>query len=417
MTTPKDFKSSRLANVPLATVWSEFTPLAQKHNAVNLGQGFPSFAPEQFVKDSLTDVVENGDALSHQYSKTVGAPEVSKLITDHYSAKWDFKITPEQFAICNGATQGLNATFQTILSPDDEVIVFEPFFDCYVNDIEMAHGKAVVVPLTPCDVSASNWAFDPEVLRKAVTNKTKAILINTPMNIPGKVFSLSELQVIADIATQHDLLVLSDEVYENITFDGHKHIPIATLPGMFERTLTMLSAGKTFSCTGWKIGWVFGPERLINALGQTLSFQTFCVATPLKLAIARSYKQAESNGFYERFSAMYNTKRTMLLDGLDKAGLRPITPQGSFFVLANIDDIDRKLYMDPAETNVARDWQFCRWLTKEIGVGAIPVTAFCRPSSRPQLEKYVRFAFCKTDEAILEGSKRMLQLRKFIPRR
>jgi len=410
----EEFAARRLSNVPKTTVWSEMTPLALEYKAVNLGQGFPTFHPPDFVMKHVASVVTDEAApLNHQYCRMFGHFELVNPLRSIYAKRLQRDIQPMELMVTNGVTQGLNLCCQAFLQSGDECVVFEPYFDLYGNDIEMAGATVQLIPMVPSTTHANEWKFSEELLRSKITSKTKAILLNNPQNVPGKVWSLEELKVVAAVAQEHDLLVFADEVYMSLVYDGLEHVSIASLPGMFERTITMCSAGKTFSCTGYKIGWVVAPEAFIIPLSQVQAHQSFSIATPLQIAVGRSLVDAETCGYYEKLVSTYSAKRGALVKALTDAGLQVVMPAGGYFALADISRVDESHYVDPKETSVGRDWQFCRWMTKVIGVNAIPTTAFCSPESRPQLEKFVRFAFCKKDEDIAEAGVRLQKLQAY----
>lgn len=411
-----EFTAKRLASIPKKTVWTEFTPLAMEHGAVNLGQGFPNFAPEDFVVQEAVNALQAENPLNQQYARAGGNLELVKVVQQRYSRMLNRDIQPTEVQITNGTTQALNLAFQATCNAGDEIIVMEPYFDLYQADIDLQAGLTKYVSLKPQGTRANDWTLDMAELRAAVTpGKTTGILVNTPQNVPGKVWTRAELEQIAAIAEEFDLLVYSDEVYDKLTYDGCAHIPFASLPNMWERTITMASSGKTLTTTGWKIGWAVGPAHLTGAIAQCAAFQTFSVCTPMQIAAAKSLTLAESNGYYDRFGAAYLRRRQMLCDVLTEVGLAPTVPQGSFFVLADTSAIDPSVYVDPnAADDVGLDWHFCRWLTREIGVGAIPVTAFCRKTSRPLYERYARFAFCKTEADIEEAGRRLQKLKAFM---
>ncbi|CUI14557.1 kynurenine aminotransferase, putative [Bodo saltans] len=413
--TLEEFAAKRLVQIPKQTVWSEMTPLAAAHKAINLGQGFPSFAPPEFVTNHIAAAVTDPNApLNHQYCRAFGHLELVEPLRKIYAERLQREIGQMELLVTNGVTQGLNLACQAFLGPEDELLSFEPYFDLYTNDVYLSSSNIQLVPMQTDDKLANNWSFTEEALRAKITPRTKAILVNTPQNVPGKVFRRDELELIAKIAVEFDLLVFADEVYMTLVYDGAEHISIASFPGMFDRTITMSSAGKTFSCTGYKIGWMVAPEPLIIALAKVSANQTFCVATPLQIAIGRSLADATTNGYFQKLISIYEGKRELLVTALKDAGLPVVMPAGGYFALADITGIDESHYVDPNDTtDVAKDWQFCRWLTKEIGVNAIPVTAFCRKETRPQFEKFVRFAFCKKDEDIQEAGKRLQKLKEF----
>ena len=399
--------------------------MAATHKAINLGQGFPNFQPEAFVADHAAAVCKDENPLCHQYARAPGHPDLVAQITRRYTTLLDRPVGPEHVQVTNGTTQALNVAFLALVDPGDEVVLFEPFFDLYPHDVTLAGGTCKFVSLMPHGTTANEWKLDIDALRKAcVRGKTKMIVLNTPMNVPGKVWSVEEMKEIAAVAEETDCLVISDEVYDRLVYPdaGQAHVSFASLPGMWERTITMASCGKTFTVTGWKIGWTVAPPAITLALGKVAAHQTFSVATPLQIAAARAYADAETNGYYGRLADSYLRRRDALCAVLKDVGLPPLVPQGSFFVLADISNVDPAHYLGAggdgddatAQQDVGKDWRFCRWLTREIGVCAIPTTAFVRPESRPMYDRYARFAFCKTEDEIKVAGERLKKLRDFM---
>lgn len=404
--------AQRIARVPKTSVWSEFTPLATECKAINLGQGFPTFPLEDFVKQEAASVFLGSDPLQHQYCRSLGHPELVQVLRKRYSALLGREIGMNEIEVTNGTTQALNLAFQATIEAGDEVIVIEPFFDLYTTDVEMAGGIPVFLSLKPNGRTGNDWVLDWAELEAKITNRTKAILVNTPQNVPGKVWSREELLRLAEVAQRRNLFVFADEVYDRLTYDGMDHVSIASLPGMWDRTITMCSSGKTLCSTGWKIGWTIANPEISQAIHNAQNNQSFSVCTPLQIAVARALTLAESNDYFNKLPQSYTERRSQLVEALESAGLPCIVPQGSFFVLADISGFDESLYVDANSTeDIGKDWHFCRWLTKNIGVSAIPVTAFCRPESRPLYEKYARFAFCKTEEMIAEAAIRLQKLK------
>lgn len=271
------------------SVFAEMSRLAVEHGAVNLGQGFPDFAGPDFVKEAAKAAI---DADLNQYAISHGAPRLRKAIAAAWGAAWNREIDVDrEITVTSGATETIFDALQAFLGPGDEVISFEPFYDSYTTSAILAGGKLVPVTLHPPD-----WSFSLDELRAAISPRTKALLLNTPHNPTGKVFTRAELDAVAALAIEHDLLVITDEVYDRITYDGAEHISLATLPGMWERTLTINSTGKTFSMTGWKIGFAIGPASLNVALRAVHQFVTFASGTPFQEAMAVAYETAESLG-------------------------------------------------------------------------------------------------------------------------
>ena len=380
------------------TVFAEYSALSLEYDAINLGQGFPDFPAPDFVIEAARSALSAGH---NQYARSAGHPRLVNALAAVYSPVFERELDPlTQIVVTTGATEGIFATVQGLVNPGDEVILIEPFYDSYPASVIMAGGTPVYIPLRPAPgaASAADWRIDIDELRAALTPKTKLLIINTPLNPVGKMYSREELLTLAQIAQEHDLLVLSDEVYEWMTYDETRHVRIATLPGMWERTITLGSAGKTFSVTGWKIGWAIGPEALAHAVLMAHQWIPFAVTTPLQEAVGAAFEQVEERNYLHELSVMYQAKREILLSALNDVGFPPVTPQGSYFILVDTTDLDA-----PLPTDDLRDVQICRWLTKEIGVTAIPPSAFYNAEHGHLAANVARFCFCKTD-AILEAA-------------
>jgi len=372
-----------------SSIFSEMSRIAAQHNAVNLGQGFPDFAGPDFVKAAAHAAI---DADLNQYAISHGATRLRRAIAADWARTWGREIDPEtEVTVASGATEVLADALLALIDPGDEVIVFEPFYDAYVPMI----GIARPVTLHPPD-----WAFDPDELAAAFGPRARAILINTPHNPTGKVFARAELAAIAALCVEHKVIALTDEVYERIVYPdtGAEHLPLATLPGMWERTLTINSTGKTFSMTGWKIGYAVGPAPLNAALRAVHQFITFATATPFQEAMAVALEASVTNGYYAQLRDEYTARRDLLADALHAAGLATLPIGGSYFLLADI-----------APLGFPNDAAFCRFLAAEIGVAAIPPSAFyADPTRAPQL---ARFCFAKRPETIAAAAERLLKLR------
>eukprot|EP00760_Papus_ankaliazontas_P036579 PhM_4_TR8347/c1_g1_i2/m.17818/K00816/CCBL; kynurenine---oxoglutarate transaminase / cysteine-S-conjugate beta-lyase / glutamine---phenylpyruvate transaminase len=415
----RQWSSERMRSIAKTTVWAEFTGLAMEHKAVNLGQGFPSWAPPPFVQKEYETVGSEAATLplQHQYCRSLGHPELVTALAAKYSKSLNRPVDAmKEVLITNGSTQGLYCAFQTFVGDGDEVIIFEPFFDLYMPDIHMAGGKTVLIPLRPtkgAGGTSQDWKYDPAELERAFNSRTKLVVINTPQNVPGKVWSRAELEHVAALVKKHDCFVVMDEVYEYMVYGGAEHVQMATLDGMWDRTITVGSAGKTFSCTGWKIGWCVAPSEAIQAMLKINSHIVFCVSTPFQIAIGRTISETMGNSYHADLISMYSHKRQRLCDMLATVGLTPTIPDGAYFALANIAAVPEHLYVD-AQCPDAKDYQFCRWLTKEYGVTAIPVSAFYSPANRAVGAQYVRFAFCKDDADIDEAGRRLERLRQLL---
>jgi N-succinyldiaminopimelate aminotransferase len=368
------------------SVFAEMTMLAARHEALNLGQGYPDFDGPAFVMDAAFDAIRAGH---NQYAPMPGLPELRQAVADHQRRFYGLEHDPAtEITVHAGATGALFATLQALLDPGDEVVLFEPFYDAYRPDISMAGARARVVRLSPPD-----FTFDEGELEAAVGPKTRALVLNTPNNPAGKVFTREELETIADLCTQRDLIAVTDEVYEHIVFEG-EHIPLATLPGMRERTVTISSAGKTFSLTGWKIGWSCAAPPLAAAVRAAHQFVAYAVSTPFQHAMATAL--AAPDGYYTELREGYRARRDRLCEGLDAIGFAVERPRGTYFANADI----RPLGFDG-------DVAFCRELPERVGVAAIPLSAFGLEGGPRHM---VRFAFCKDDETLEEAIRRLRRL-------
>jgi aspartate/methionine/tyrosine aminotransferase len=318
-----------------------------------------------------------------------GVPELNRAIADRFNADTGMTVNPEtEVTVTSGCTEAIAAALFGLVNPGDEVILLEPYYDSYRACVAMAGAIARFVTLRPPD-----FALDEAELRRAFSPKTRAILLNTPQNPTGKVFSRRELELIAALCREHDAIALSDEVYERLVFEG-EHISIATLDGMYERTVTLSSLGKTFSLTGWKIGWAIAPPELTAGIRAAHQFLTFATATPLQHGAIAALRAADT--YYRDFVADYRHKRDLLVDGLARLGFRVFPPQGTYFIM-----------VDHMPFGFDNDVTFCRHLIENVGVAAIPTSVFYHdPSDGRSL---VRFAFCKTDETLREGLARMNQ--------
>lgn len=385
------------------TVFAEFTAMSIAHNAVNLGQGFPDWPAPDFVIDAARTALAAGH---NQYARSAGHPRLVNALAAVYSPCFGQALNPlTEIVVTTGATEAIFATIQGLVDPGDEVILIEPFYDSYPASVIMAGGTPVYIPLRAAGgaSSAAAWQVDVDELRSLLTPKTKLLIINTPQNPVGKTFSQEELLALAQIAQEHDLLVLSDEVYEWMTYDGKPHVRIATLPGMWERTITLGSAGKTFSVTGWKIGWAIAPEPLAHAVLMAHQWIPFAVTTPLQEAVGVAFEQVQERNYFHELSKMYQAKRDILLAALADVGVPPVIPHGSYFILVDTTGLDV-----PTPTDDPRDIQVCRWLTRDVGVTAIPPSSFYSPAHKHLATNVARFCFCKTD-AVLEAAAERLR--------
>jgi len=371
-----------------STVFSTMTQLAIRHQAVNLGQGFPDFDGPEHPKDAAIAAIRAGHG---QYARSAGVPALSEAIATWYDGTGLPPIDPDaHVTVTSGCTEAIAASLLGLLEPGDEVVVLEPYYDSYRACVALAGGVARPVRLRPPD-----FHLDPDELASAFGPRTRAILVNTPHNPTGRVLDAGELAAIAELCVRHDAVAICDEVYERLVYEG-THRSLASLPGMWERTITLSSLGKTFSLTGWKIGWAVAPPHLTAAVRAAHQFLTFATATPLQHAAAVAL--ASPPEYFDDLRSAYLKRRTLLLDALRGAGLKPFVPQGSYFALADC----RELGFDD-------DVAFCMHLIESVGVVAIPVSAFIREPGAPGGDgrALVRFAFCKREETILEAGRRM----------
>jgi N-succinyldiaminopimelate aminotransferase len=374
------------------TIFSEMTKLAVDHQAINLSQGFPDFDGPEAVKEAAIAAIRAGD---NQYAFGIGQPALRRAIAEHVQRFYGQSYHPEtEITVVSGATEGLFASILGLVNPGDEVIVFEPFYDAYVPNIIMAGGIPRFVPLRPPD-----WGIDLAALSAAFNERTRMIMINTPHNPTGKVFGEGELNLIANLCKKWNVIALTDEVYEHIIFKGVQHKRLAQIPGMAERTVTVSSHGKTFSFTGWKLGWVLAPPDLTLGVRRAHQFITFASPTPLQAAAVIALGLDDE--YYQSLNADYQSKRDFLADVLRGAGLKVSLPQGTYFIMA-----------DFTATGHADDVTFCKWLTTEVGVAAIPPTAFYSDEHKHIGRNWARFAFCKKQETLERAAERLVKLKK-----
>jgi N-succinyldiaminopimelate aminotransferase len=371
------------------TIFGEMSALALATGSVNLGQGFPDTDGPTEVLEAAVSAIREGRG--NQYPPAIGVPELRHSIVAHQKRFYDltFDADTEVLVTC-GATEAIASVLLSLLSTGDEVIAFEPFYDSYAACISMAGAKRVGVTLY-----APDYALDLDALRKAITTRTRMLLLNTPHNPTGKVFTRAELEAIASLAVEHDLLVMADECYEHLVFDG-AHIPIVTLPGMRERTVTVGSGGKTFSVTGWKVGWITATPELVSAVRCSKQFLTYVSSGPFQYAIAVGLGLPDS--YFSEFAENLRLRRDVLSAGLAKAGFDVMPTQGTFFLTADI-----------APLGGTDGLEFCRELPHRCGVVAVPTQVFYDNVEAGR--RLVRFAFCKKLEVLDEACRRLEGLR------
>ncbi|WFE46457.1 pyridoxal phosphate-dependent aminotransferase [Verrucosispora sp. WMMD1129] len=378
------------------TIFAEMSALAVRTGAVNLGQGFPD---TDGPPEMLAAAAEALAAGRNQYPPGPGVPELRAAVAAHQRRFWGLEYDPDgEVVVTAGATEAIAAAILALCEPGDEVVCFEPYYDSYAASIALA--GAIRRPVTLRPDADGRYAFDPAELRAAFGARTRLVLLNSPHNPTGKVFTSDELTLIAQLCQEHDTYAVTDEVYEHLAFTdaASGHVPLATLPGMRERTLRISSAGKTFSCTGWKVGWASGPETLVSALLRVKQFLTYVNAGPLQPAVAVAL--ALPDDYFTAFRADLQARRDQLVDGLTAAGFDVLTPEGTYFVTADITDLGGTDGVD-----------FCRALPERSGVVAVPTQVFYDDPEAGR--RLIRFAFCKRQEVLAEAVTRLRRLPEF----
>jgi N-succinyldiaminopimelate aminotransferase len=378
------------------TVFAEMSALAVATGSVNLGQGFPDYPGPPEVLDVARSAIGTG---YDQYPPGIGVPELREAVSAHLHRFRGLAYDPgAEVLVTAGATEALTAALLALLDTGDEVVLFEPMYDSYGAAVAMAGGVARPVPLRPPGDGEGPWTFDPAELRAAVTPRTRLLLLNTPHNPTGKVFTTDELAFLGAVAIENDLLVLADEVYEHLVFSGARHVSIATLPGMRERTMVVGSGGKTFNTTGWKIGWICGPAPLVTAVRTAKQFLTYVNGGPFQPAIAAGLRLPDE--YFAGIARDLEYRRDVLVKGLREAGLPVINPEATYFATVDVRGVQ------PDGDGLA----FCRALPERAGVVAVPTVVFYDPVHAHLGRHLVRFAFCKSDEVLGEAVTRLRRL-------
>ncbi|MFB7338664.1 pyridoxal phosphate-dependent aminotransferase [Streptomyces hydrogenans] len=373
------------------TIFAEMSALAARTGSINLGQGFPDTDGPEEVREAAVRALRDGHG--NQYPPGPGVPELRTAIADHQRARYGLEYDPDrEVLVTAGATEAIAAALLALVEPGDEVVALEPYYDSYAACVAMAGGTRVPVTLRPHE---GRYVLDLDELRAAVTPRTRLILLNTPHNPTGTVLTRAELTAVAELAVERDLLVVTDEVYEHLVFDDAEHLPLATFPGMRDRTVTIGSAGKTYSFTGWKVGWTTASPELTAAVRSAKQFLTYVSSGPFQYAVAEALRLPDA--YYDGLRADLQAKRDLLSDGLAQAGFTVYRPQGTYFVTTDI----RPLGTDDG-------FAFCRSLPERAGVVAIPNAVFYdhREAGAP----FVRFAFCKRADVLQEAVDRLKRL-------
>ena len=366
------------------SVIREMTRVANQHGAINLAQGFPDFAMPEPMKDAACAAI-HGDI--NQYAITWGTPALRLAIAEKYRRWYDMDVDPDrEITVTCGATEAMAAVFLALINPGDEVIVFEPFYENYGPDAILAGAKPVFVPLEGLE-----WKLDPEKLRAAFNDRTRAIVVNTPHNPTGRVFTREEISLIAELCHKHDAIAITDEIYEHIRYAGGHHV-LATWPGMRGRTVTISGLSKTFSCTGWRLGYAVAPPEMTSPIRKVHDFLT--VGAPAPLQAAGAIGMAFGPDYYNEMALDYRERRDMMVNALDEAGFKFCAPEGAYYILADFTAISD-----------LRGVEFALWLAKEVGVATVPGTSFYHD---PKLgETVTRFAFCKKKETLEKAGERL----------
>ena len=370
------------------SVIREMTRLNDLHGGVNLSQGFPDFPAPQAIKDAACQAIQDD---INQYAVTWGARPLREAVARDFTRRYGVPVVPdEQVTVCCGSTEAMMATMMAVIDPGDEVVIFEPFYENYGPD-------AILSGATPRYVTLHEptWSFDPDELAAAFNNKTKAIILNTPNNPTGKVFSRGELETIAALCRKWDVLAISDEIYEHIYYEGHRHVPVATIDGMAERTVTINGLSKTYSVTGWRVGWTISPAALTGAIRKVHDFLTVGAPAPLQEAGAVALSLPDQ--YYLDLAAKYKRLRDMLLEILERHHFTCYKPFGAYYIMTDISVF-----------GFSDDVEFSRYLIKEIGVAGVPGSSFYKSSGHGRNK--LRFCYCKKDETIFAADQRLEKL-------
>jgi len=391
---PKHFLSGRVEHFTESVI-REMTRQAMLHGAVNLAQGFPDFPAPAEIKQAAQDAVASD---INQYAITWGAKSLRDAIARKAKDWQGISADPEKnITVCCGSTEAMISTLLAVCNPGDEVVIFEPFYENYGPDSILSGAKPRFVKLRPPTSAEAGWTFDERELRAVFHNHTKAIILNTPNNPTGKVFTREELEIIRDLCVKFNVLAVTDEIYEHIIYDGAQHVSIASLDGMQDRTVTINGLSKTYSVTGWRVGWTIAPSNITDAIRKVHDFLTVGAPAPLQEAGAAALDLPDS--YYQKLAENYRTRRDHLIPALAEAGFRCFKPRGAYYVMT---DISRFEFAD--------DLAFTQHLVKDIGVAAVPGSSFYNDPRDGA--RQVRFAFCKRDQTLDEAGRRLRKLRK-----
>jgi aspartate/methionine/tyrosine aminotransferase len=379
------------------SVIREMTRLALKHNAVNLSQGFPDFAAPAEIKEAARQAISDD---INQYAITWGAKPLRNAIVDKFERTQGVRVDPErEITVCCGSTEAMMSAMMAIINPSDEIVVFEPFYENYGPDAILSGATPRFVKMRPPADENSNWSYDENELAEAFSPRTKAIILNTPNNPTGKVFTRTELEFIRDLCVRWNAYCITDEIYEHILYDGTEHISMARIAGMRERTIVINGMSKTYSVTGWRVGWAIAPPGATAAIRKVHDFITVGAAAPLQQAGASALKSPQS--YYDRLAASYTEKRARLMRILAQAGFTVFKPRGAYYIMTDISRFDDPVRF-PADT---KDVRFAQYLVQEIGVAVVPGSSFYNDPRDGASQ--VRFTFCKKEETLAAAEARL----------
>ncbi|XP_072388608.1 kynurenine aminotransferase-like isoform X2 [Diabrotica undecimpunctata] len=393
----------------------EFEELSKKYTCTDLGLGYPNYLPPKFVSKALSDVLSANHVEDHQYTSPNGLPRLTAALSKTYSKLINRNLDQSsEILVTAGSTEALFCAIMSVVSPEDEVIIIEPYFSYFLTLVKLAGGIPKTLQLKISNIenpTSDDWKFDEEELRGLINNKTKAVIVNTPHNPTGKVFSIEELTVIAELCNEWDLICIADEVYERMVFKPKTHIRITSLPGMFERTITIGAAEKCFSVTGWQIGFAYGPPSLIKNMQILHQYAVFNASTPLQVAFAKMFEDEYSNmdepdSYFESLERDLREKRDFIVDCLRKNNFKPIGSDGGMYIMADITELASKTDLSN-EKGEFMDQKFVKRLMKHHSLQLFPVTVFCTPENRKYYEKYVRICFVKSKTTLDEAKEKL----------
>ncbi|MGI6671741.1 MAG: pyridoxal phosphate-dependent aminotransferase [Christensenellales bacterium] len=374
------------------SVIRRMTRICMRYDAINLSQGFPDFPPPKELTDALKRVADDGP---HQYAVTFGAQDFREALAAKQLAMAGHQVDPDtEIVVTCGSTEAMMCAMMAVCNPGDKVIVFSPFYENYGADAILCGATPIYVPLVP-----PQYDFDPDALRRAFEQRPKALILCNPSNPSGKVFTRQELTLIGNLAKEFDAFVITDEVYEHIVYPPHQHICLATLPGMKEHTIVCNSLSKTYSITGWRLGYLLGPARVVEAARKVHDFLTVGAASPLQAAAVTGLRMGPA--YYQALANLYLKKRDLLLQGLREIGLPHSVPQGTYFVMVDIGD-----FLSQPRFAGMDDVMFCEWMAQHIGVGAVPGSSFFRED----IHRYIRLHFARSEDTLKESIRRLRKL-------